>query len=497
MDSERKKFSHEVLQADIGTGTLEELQDQDALASLNRSILWKIDMRLMPLVIDKTTLGYAAVFGVKSDVNLSGTEYSWVSALFYLGYLFWEYPTSVMLQKFPIAKFMSGTVVVWGIVLMCHAAAHDFPGLAAARTFLGAMEASINPGTMLLFSMWYKRIEQPFRMGIWVGSAGVGYVLAGIASFGIGHIGGSLASWRYIFLIWGAITTFWGILVLLVLPDSPLKARFLSAPERQLVLARVKENNTGLENKQWKLEQFIEALTDIKTWLLFIFAVTSNSPNGGLTNFQSLIIKGMGFSTLQTTLIQMPSGAVQFVVCTGATYFASRYSNARLAIMLICLIPFLAGTIGTWLVPQSIPYGRLVCLWISFSYTATWTLSMSVATANTAGHTKKITTNAILLIGYCLGNFIGPFFFLSSQAPRYSLGVGMMFFCIGVQVLCITGIWVLLWRRNAARKSSTTTANAAEAHELGLKDVTDKNNPHFMASFQGHLATKALLICVS
>lgn len=67
--------------------------------------------------------------------------------------------------------------------------------------------------------------------------------------------------------------------------------------------------------------------------------------------------------------------------------------------MLICLIPFLAGTIGTWLVPQSVPYGRLVCLWISFSYTATWTLSMSVATANTAGHTKKVATNAMLLIG--------------------------------------------------------------------------------------------------
>lgn len=84
---------------------------------------------------------------------------------------------------------------------------------------------------------------------------------------------------------------------------------------------------------------------------------------------------------------------------TTRRYFASRYPNARLVVMLVCLIPFLAGTIGTWLVPQSIPYGRLVCLWISFSYTATWTLSMSVATANTAGHTKKVATNAMLLIG--------------------------------------------------------------------------------------------------
>lgn len=78
--------------------------------------------------------------------------------------------------------------------------------------------------------------------------------------------------------------------------------------------------------------------------------------------------------------------------------------------MLIRLVPFLAGIICTWLIPQSILYDRLVCLWISFSYTATWTLSMSVAAANTAGHTKKATTNTILLIGYCLDNFIEPFF---------------------------------------------------------------------------------------
>lgn len=367
---------------------------------------------------------------------------------------------------------------------MCHAAAHDFPGLAAARTFLGVFEASINPGTMIIFSMWYKRQEQPFRMGIWVGSAGLGYVLAGIASFGIGHISGSLSSWRYMFLIWGAITTSWGIVIYFFLPDNPLDAKFLSESERRGVINRIKEEETGIENKRFKKEQFIEAMLDLKTWLLFIFAVASNSPNGGLTTFQGLIIKGMGFSVLRTTLIQMPSGAVQLVVCVAATFVVSCFRNARLAVMLICLVPFLAGTIGTWVIPQSIPYGRLVCLWISFTYTATWTLSMSVATANTAGHTKKITTNAVLLIGYCLGNFIGPFFFITNQAPRYNLGVAMMLFCVGVQVFSICGIWFLLWKRNRERDAMFNDGeeNEVEGFEMGLKDMTDFENKHFRVS---------------
>lgn len=121
-------------------------------------------------------------------------------------------------------------------------------------------------------------------MGIWIGSAGLGYVVAGIASFGIGHIHSShLASWRLIFLIWGAITTAWGVLLAFLLPGSPLTTKWLTDAERVVALARVQDNKTGIENKEFKSKQFWEAMTDLKTWLLFLFAVASNAPNGGLT----------------------------------------------------------------------------------------------------------------------------------------------------------------------------------------------------------------------
>jgi ACS family allantoate permease-like MFS transporter len=375
-------------------------------------------------------------------------------------------------------------IIIWGVVLICHAAAHDFPGLAAARFFLGVFEASIQPVTMVIFTMWYRRIEQPLRIGIWIGCAGIGYIIAGIASFGIGHIDAALPSWRYTFIIWGSITIAWGVVVLLLLPDNPESAKFLNEYERQRVLERIKGNGTGVENKEWKSYQFREALTDVKNWLIFLFAVASNAPNGGLTAFQGLIIRGLGFSTLQTTLIQMPSGGVQFIVCVSACYVASSYENARFAVMLTCLVPALAGVLGMWLVPQTNPYGRLVCLWITFAYTATGSLSMSVLTANTAGHTKKATSAAILLIGYCLGNFIGPFFFLSRQAPRYQLGVGMMLACIAIQVLCILALWALLWSRNRRRAEGITSRpqDVIDGENRALNDETDLQNPNFKVS---------------
>jgi hypothetical protein len=111
-----------------------------------------------------------------------------------------------------------------------------------------------------------------------------------------------------------------------------MRAKFLTPDEKARVVARVRGNGTGIENKHFKMAQFWEAMLDMKTWLLFLFALTSNSPNGGLSavcmpfiflrilltdlsQFQGLIIKGAGFSTLDTTLYQMPSGALQLVVC--------------------------------------------------------------------------------------------------------------------------------------------------------------------------------------
>ncbi|KAJ9428030.1 major facilitator superfamily domain-containing protein [Fusarium oxysporum] len=432
-----------------------DADDIEISPELDKSLRWKLDLRLMPLLcftyalqsIDKNTISYAAVFGLREDLNLKGDEFSWTGGIFYLGYLVWEFPTSIFLQRFPINYFMSGTVIAWGAVLMAHGAVNSFTTLIVVRVLLGALEAAINPGTMLLFSMYYMRKEQPLRMGIWIGSAGMGYIIAGIASFGIGHVKSALPSWRVLFIIWGTITVAWGVILLFLLQGKW----------------------HGIENKHFKMAQFWEAMLDMKTWLLFLFALTSNSPNGGLSAFQGLIIKGAGFSTLDTTLYQMPSGAVQLVACVLACWGASAIRNSRIPIMLLGLVPFLAGVLGLHFLPHSDAYARLACLWMSFSYTSTWTLSMSVSMANTAGHTKKITTNALLLIGYCLGNFVGPFFFKSSQAPQYELGV----------VASLVALWVLLWMRNRSRRELHTPENHQRAWEAGLLDETDFKNRYF------------------
>ncbi|GAW26393.1 putative MFS allantoate transporter [Rosellinia necatrix] len=78
--------------------------------SEERRLVRKIDFMILPYLavcyaffyIDKTTLSYAAIFGIREDLNLHGSDYNWLSSVFYFGFLFWAFPTNFLMQRLPI-----------------------------------------------------------------------------------------------------------------------------------------------------------------------------------------------------------------------------------------------------------------------------------------------------------------------------------------------------------------------------------------------------------
>lgn len=88
-----------------------------------------------------------------------------------------------------------------GVFLIIQAACHNFATLAVLRALGGAAEACSDPAFMLITSMWYTRREQPVRIGLWYTANGLGIALGGLLGYGIGHIRGSLPSWKYEFIV--------------------------------------------------------------------------------------------------------------------------------------------------------------------------------------------------------------------------------------------------------------------------------------------------------
>ncbi|KAF9033213.1 hypothetical protein BJ165DRAFT_1417542 [Panaeolus papilionaceus] len=74
--------------------------------------------------------------------------------------------------------------------------------------------------------------------------------------------------------------------------------------------------------------------------------------------------------------------------------------------------------------------------------TAGFVLSLSWVSSVTAGHTKRITVNAIMLSAYCIGNSAGPFMWQAKYKPRNHTP----WIIIGICYLCCMAILLVLRR---------------------------------------------------
>ena len=64
--------------------------------------------------LDKGTLGFSSIMNIRADAGLVGQEYSWLGTILYMGVLVGEYPTNLLLQKLPVAKYLAVNVFCWG-----------------------------------------------------------------------------------------------------------------------------------------------------------------------------------------------------------------------------------------------------------------------------------------------------------------------------------------------------------------------------------------------
>lgn len=124
------------------------------------------------------------------------------------------------------------------------------------------------------------------RQNAWISGNGFGNILNGVISYGISRItNAAVAPWRILFLIFGAITVAFALVLLYLLPSSPATAPFLKPHEREIALLRTKENNTGLmDERDYKLPQVWQALCDPQAWLMFLYMLSVNIPNGAITS---------------------------------------------------------------------------------------------------------------------------------------------------------------------------------------------------------------------
>ncbi|KAI0000635.1 MFS general substrate transporter [Russula compacta] len=461
----------------------------------------KIDRHILPLMcsriqfMDKTTLGSAAILGIQKATHLTTNQYAFtLGTIFYLGYLAFEFPQNLALQRFPVGKWMSLNIFIWAVTLCCHAACTNFTGLFIVRLILGMCEGSITAGFMIISSMFYTRSEHTARVGYWFLMNGTAQIISGFISFGALHMRtGRFEPWQWLMIITGMLTLITAMLFFFLFPDSPTNAWFLTTDERVKAVQRIKENQTGVENKHFKKEQMIEALTDPKTWLFALFSALDNVPNS-ITNQLQIIVVSFGYTTLQTTLLGCVSGAVEIVTIFTGVKIAARYPNSIAWVGIAYFVPNILGVFLVNFLPWHDRVGLLFSLWITGVGITGFVLGLAWVSQTTAGHTKRVTTNAIMLSAYCIGNAAGPFMWQAKYKPRNHVPWIITGICYASCIALLFSIRVLLARENKRRDAEPPDDTYDDIHvvkvdEDGIRtevevskeflDLTDRQNRDF------------------
>ncbi|KAH7310768.1 allantoate permease [Stachybotrys elegans] len=457
---------------------------------MEKRVVRKIDRFVIPILfvtymfnfMDRTILSSASVFGLREDnaSNLMGQQYSWVSSMFYFGFFAWSYPTSILIARLPVAKYLGVNGIFWGTVVAATAACTSYGGLLAVRFLLGVAEATLTPAFMFLTSTWYTRDEIPVRTGIWFAGNSIGGLVASLMAFGVGHISPNnvVGPWRAMYMILGIGTFVWAFVIFAFLPDRISTARFLTEEERRYAADRVVIAGTGsTEKTRWQLDQVKECLIDPKTWLIFALEFATQIPNGGTQNFANLIIRSFGFTSLQSTLINIPYSLLAASVIAGTGWLAGRYRTMN-CILIVCVVsPCIIGSAMIYRRDSISPDGvHLFAYFLLASGPGAMPLNLSLVQSNYRGVTKKMTVSALVFFAYCAGNISGPHFFRASEAPTYNTAFRTIMVCYSLVVVFAMTLRVYLQWQNRKREQSEGL-EGGPAPVTGDNLVTDKASP--------------------
>lgn len=137
--------------------------------------------------------------------------------------------------------------------------------------------------------------------------------------------------------------------------------------------------------------------------------------------------------------------------------------------------------------PNGVPKNKAGLLAASFltgTFGAAFMLLLAWNASNIAGHTKKVTINALTLISFAVGNILGTQTFQAKQAPGYISGKISIIATLGA--LCFV-ILVLRWYNDMLNKKNRRALEGmseGEKEELKEKmafaDQTDRRNVFFV-----------------
>jgi MFS family permease len=175
--------------------------------------------------LDRAAISQAAP-SISKELHLNPVQMGLVFSAFGITYAIFEIPSGWLCDRFGARKLLTRVVLLWSVFTAATGLAWNLPSLLIARLLFGAGESGCFPGLAQVFRAWLTPRERNSAEGI----------KAACARFGAAITPALMAllyaylSWRKVFLLFGLVGLFWGVLFYSWYRDRPSVPRPADTP---------------------------------------------------------------------------------------------------------------------------------------------------------------------------------------------------------------------------------------------------------------------------
>jgi MFS family permease len=406
------------------------------VTDIERSTMARVSWRLLPLLmacyfiayLDRVNVGFASLT-MNKELGFSSAVYGFGGGIFFLGYFIFEVPSNVLLSKVGARVWIARILITWGLISGCTAIITGPISFYSIRFLLGVAEAGFFPGIILYLTWWFPSYYRSRITGVFMAAIPLSNILGSLVSGALLNLDGYLgiSGWQWLFILEAAPAVVLGFAFWLYMTDWPSDAHWLTAEQRNWLMARLQAERERREAiRTYSLKQ---ALLDKRVLLLSLVYFGGTFAGYGIVLFQPQIVHRLAAGFGMTGVIN----AIPYVFGGCAMVLWGRHSDRtgeRPRHVAIAYAVSAFGLIATALMAD--PVLTMVMLIIaSMGGSSTGPTFWTLPTAMLSGTAAAGGIALINALGN-LGGFFGPYVFgLIKDATGGSFTFGLIALALG------------------------------------------------------------------
>ena len=168
---------------------------------------WMLGLFLLGVTVNYVTRNSLGILApeLKTSLNMSTEQYSWVVAAFQLAYTLFQPLCGWLIDIIGLKMGFLICALIWSVTCLLHAGAGSWLHLALLRFVMGASEAAATPANAKALGDWFPKKERPVAAG-W---AGVGFSVGAMLAPPIIYVAHITFGWQGAFLLTGGLGLLW------------------------------------------------------------------------------------------------------------------------------------------------------------------------------------------------------------------------------------------------------------------------------------------------